>query len=128
MAKREDLAFNACGLPVATAHSKYVGAIKPATGGTAPYTYAVAPDSALPEGLHLEVAEDGAEIWDHLAADFTMVSAYSFLAFNLLCAPCFAAMGAIKREMNNGKWTAIAIGICACWPTVHLWLFTRSAA
>ena len=60
MAKREDLAFNACGLPVATAHSKYVGAIKPATGGTAPYTYAVAPDSALPEGLHLEVAEDGA--------------------------------------------------------------------
>ena len=60
IAKREDLAFNACGLPVATAHSKYVGAIKPATGGTAPYTYAVAPDSALPEGLHLEVAEDGA--------------------------------------------------------------------
>lgn len=59
-AKREDLAFNACGLPVATAHSDYVGAIKPATGGTAPYTYAVAPDSALPEGLHLEVAEDGA--------------------------------------------------------------------
>ena len=60
IAKQEDLAFNACGLPVATAHSKYVGAIKPATGGTAPYTYAVAPDSALPEGLHLEVAEDGA--------------------------------------------------------------------
>lgn len=60
IAKREDLAFNACGLPVATAHSEYVGAIKPATGGTAPYTYAVAPDSALPEGLHLEVAEDGA--------------------------------------------------------------------
>ena len=60
IAKREDLAFNACGLPVATAHSDYVGAIKPATGGTAPYTYAVAPDSALPEGLHLEVSEDGA--------------------------------------------------------------------
>ena len=59
IAKREDLAFNACGLPVATAHSEYVGAIEPATGGTAPYTYVVAPGSALPEGLHLEVAEDG---------------------------------------------------------------------
>ena len=57
-----------------------------------------------------EVAEDGAEIWDHLAADFTMVSAYSFLVFNLLCAPCFAAMGAIKREMNNAKWFWFAIG------------------
>ena len=57
----------------------------------------------------VEVAEDGAEIWSALAADFTTVSAYSFLAFNLLCAPCFAAMGAIKREMNNGKWTAFAI-------------------
>ena len=60
IAKREDLAFNACGLPVATAHSEYVGAIKPATGGTAPYAYVVAPDRALPEGLRLEVAEDGA--------------------------------------------------------------------
>lgn len=60
IAKREDPAFNACGLPVATAHSEYVGAIKPATGGTAPYAYVVAPDSALPEGLRLEVAEDGA--------------------------------------------------------------------
>ena len=57
-----------------------------------------------------EVAEEGAEIWDHLAADFTMVSAYSFLVFNLLCAPCFAAMGAIKREMNNAKWFWFAIG------------------
>lgn len=56
-----------------------------------------------------EVAEDGAEIWGTLAASFTALSAYSFLAFNLLCAPCFAAMGAIKREMNNGKWTAFAI-------------------
>ena len=56
-----------------------------------------------------EVAEDGAEIWGTLAASFTVVSAYSFLAFNLLCAPCFAAIGAIKREMNNGKWTAFAI-------------------
>ena len=57
-----------------------------------------------------EVAEDGSEIWGELAADFTQVGAYAFMAFNLLCAPCFAAMGAIKREMNNGKWTAIAIG------------------
>ncbi|MCM1321906.1 MAG: ferrous iron transport protein B [Bacteroides sp.] len=57
-----------------------------------------------------EVAEDGAEIFDVLAADFTSLSAYAFLVFNLLCAPCFAAMGAIKREMNNGKWTAFAIG------------------
>lgn len=57
-----------------------------------------------------EVAEDGNEIWGTLAASFTAVSAYSFLVFNLLCAPCFAAMGAIKREMNNGKWTMFAIG------------------
>ena len=57
-----------------------------------------------------EVAEDGSEIWGELAADFTQVGAYAFMAFNLLCAPCFAAMGAIKREMNNGKWTALAIG------------------
>ncbi len=57
-----------------------------------------------------EVAEDGAEIWSELAADYTPVAAYAFMAFNLLCAPCFAAMGAIKREMNNGKWTALAIG------------------
>lgn len=56
-----------------------------------------------------EVAEDGAEIWGTLAVGFTALSAYSFLAFNLLCAPCFAAMGAIKREMNNRKWTAFAI-------------------
>ena len=61
-----------------------------------------------------EVAEDGSEIWSELAADFTQVGAYAFMAFNLLCAPCFAAMGAIKREMNNGKWTALAIGyMCA---------------
>lgn len=57
-----------------------------------------------------EVAEDGKEIWGALAADFTALSAYSFLVFNLLCAPCFAAMGAIKREMNNAKWTWFAIG------------------
>lgn len=57
-----------------------------------------------------EVAEDGAEIWGTLAGSFTAVSGYSFLVFNLLCAPCFAAIGAIKREMNNAKWTWFAIG------------------
>ncbi len=57
-----------------------------------------------------ELSENGDEIWPEVAANFTAISAYSFMIFNLLCAPCFAAMGAIKREMNNGKWTAIAIG------------------
>jgi ferrous iron transport protein B len=57
-----------------------------------------------------EVAENGAEIWGTLATSFTVISAYSFLVFNLLCAPCFAAIGAIKREMNSAKWTWFAIG------------------
>ena len=57
-----------------------------------------------------EVAEDGTEIWGQLAGSLTAVAAYSFLVFNLLCAPCFAAMGAIKREMNNAKWFWFAIG------------------
>ncbi len=57
-----------------------------------------------------ELSENGDEIWPEVAANYTVISAYSFMIFNLLCAPCFAAMGAIKREMNNGKWTAIAIG------------------
>ncbi len=57
-----------------------------------------------------EVAEDGSEIWGTLAGHMTAVAAYSFLVFNLLCAPCFAAMGAIKREMNNIKWFWFAIG------------------
>ena len=57
-----------------------------------------------------EVAEDGAEIWGNLAQVMTPVAAYGFLVFNLLCAPCFAAMGAIKREMNNAKWFWFAIG------------------
>lgn len=57
-----------------------------------------------------EVAEDGMEIWRNVAADFTALSAYSFMIFNLICAPCFAAMGAIRREMNSGRWTAFAIG------------------
>ena len=57
-----------------------------------------------------ELAENGDEIWNLVAADYTQLSAYSFMIFNLLCAPCFAAMGAIKREMMNGRWTAFAIG------------------
>ena len=57
-----------------------------------------------------EVAENGTEIWGQLAGSLTAVAAYSFLVFNLLCAPCFAAMGAIKREMNNAKWFWFAIG------------------
>ena len=57
-----------------------------------------------------EVAENGWEIWANMREVFTPLAAYSFLIFNLLCAPCFAAMGAIKREMNNGKWTMFAIG------------------
>ena len=57
-----------------------------------------------------ELSENGDEIWGLVAADFTAISAYSFMIFNLLCAPCFAAMGAIKREMNNWKWTLGAIG------------------
>jgi len=56
-----------------------------------------------------EVAEDGVEIWGTLAASFTSAAAFSFLVFNLLCAPCFAAIGAIKREMNHAKWTMFAI-------------------
>lgn len=65
-----------------------------------------------------EVAENGDEIWSNLAAAMTPVAAYSFLVFNLLCAPCFAAIGAIKREMNNAKWTWFAIG----WQTGLAWL------
>lgn len=57
-----------------------------------------------------EVSEEGNEIWTLIAQDFTPIAAYSFMIFNLLCAPCFAAMGAIRREMNNTKWTLAAIG------------------
>ena len=57
-----------------------------------------------------EVSEEGEEIWQQLAAHYTPLAAYSFMLFNLLCAPCFAAMGAIKREMNSTKWTCLAIG------------------
>lgn len=79
-----------------------------------------------------EVAEDGAEIWGNLAMNFTMASAYSFMIFNLLCAPCFAAIGAIKREMNNRKWTVFAIGYqCVLAYTVsfvvyQLWCWIES--
>ncbi|MBQ3135601.1 MAG: ferrous iron transport protein B [Oscillospiraceae bacterium] len=57
-----------------------------------------------------ELSETGDEIWALVAQDFGPLRAYSFMIFNLLCAPCFAAMGAIRREMNSGKWTAISIG------------------
>ena len=64
-----------------------------------------------------ELDEEGSQVWANVADDFNRFSngrgklaAFSFMLFNLLCAPCFAAMGAIKREMNNGKWTAFAIG------------------
>jgi len=71
-----------------------------------------------------EVSEAGEEIWANLQADFTAVSAYSFLAFNLLCAPCFAAIGAIKREMNSAKWTWFAIGYeCAFAYVVALFVY-----
>ena len=73
-----------------------------------------------------EVAEEGEEIWGSLAASFggSGVIAYSFLVFNLLCAPCFAAIGAIKREMNNAKWTWFAIGYqCAFAYAVALMIY-----
>ncbi len=57
-----------------------------------------------------ELSENGDEIWPLVGADFGALTAYSFMIFNLLCAPCFAAMGAIRREMNNARWTAFAIG------------------
>ena len=71
-----------------------------------------------------EVAEDGAEIWGNLASSMTALAAYSYLVFNLLCAPCFAAMGAIKREMNNTKWFWFAIGYqCILAYVVSLCIF-----
>lgn len=79
-----------------------------------------------------EVAEDGVEIWGQLAGSMTAIAAYSFLVFNLLCAPCFAAMGAIKREMNNAKWFWFAIGyqcvlayiVSLCVYQVGTWITT----
>ncbi|MGI6255685.1 MAG: ferrous iron transport protein B [Acutalibacter sp.] len=61
-------------------------------------------------GVGAEAAEDDPNLWSAVALHYTALSAYSFMIFNLLCAPCFAAMGAIKREMNNWKWTLAAIG------------------
>jgi ferrous iron transport protein B len=57
-----------------------------------------------------EASENGAEVWGALSDDFTRFAAFSFLVFNLLCAPCFAAIGAIRREMNSTKWTFFALG------------------
>lgn len=57
-----------------------------------------------------EVAENGQEVWTNIAQQFTPLSAYSFMVFNLLCAPCFAAIGAIRREMGSAKWTLITVG------------------
>ncbi len=57
-----------------------------------------------------EVSENGMEIWNAIGADFGTITAYSFMLFNLLCAPCFAAIGAIRREMNSAKWTWGTIG------------------
>lgn len=71
-----------------------------------------------------EVAEDGVEFWAQLQADYTALAGYSMLVFNLLCAPCFAAIGAIKREMNSAKWTWFAIGYqCAFAYCVSLMVY-----
>ncbi len=65
-----------------------------------------------------ELGENGEQIWDRVAADYSAASAFAFMIFNLLCAPCFAAIGAIKREMNNAKWTWAAIGYMTIWAYV----------
>ncbi len=65
-----------------------------------------------------ELEEEGNQIWARVAADYTAASAFAFMVFNLLCAPCFAAIGAIKREMNNAKWTWAAIGYMTLWAYV----------
>ena len=71
-----------------------------------------------------EVGEAGEEIWANFSANMTAIAAYSYLVFNLLCAPCFAAMGAIKREMNNAKWFWFAIGYqCGLAYLVSLCIF-----
>ena len=62
-----------------------------------------------------ELDENGEQIWEKVARDFTPLEIFAFMAFNLLCAPCFAAMGAIKREMNNARWTVGAIGYMCLW-------------
>lgn len=75
-------------------------------------------------GVGGEISESGTEYWSQLAAAFTPLAAYSFLAFNLLCAPCFAAIGALRREMMSGKWTAFAIAYqCGLAYVVSLIIF-----
>ena len=75
-------------------------------------------------GFGSEIAEDGQEVWGTLAHSMSAIASYSFLVFNLLCAPCFAAMGAIKREMNNTKWFFFAIGYqCGLAYLVSLCIF-----
>ena len=74
-----------------------------------------------------EVSESGVEFWSRFANDFTMISAFSFMIFNLLCAPCFAAMGASRREMNNGKWTWFAIGYLTVFAYVISFIFYQLA-
>ncbi|MGN0917876.1 MAG: nucleoside recognition domain-containing protein, partial [Oxalobacter sp.] len=79
-----------------------------------------------------EVEDAGEEIWEQLAANYTWLSAWSMLVFNLLCAPCFAAMGAIRREMNNWKWFLFAIGyqcifawcVALCFYQIGIWVTT----
>ena len=70
-----------------------------------------------------ELGEEGEQIWGRVAADYTMAAGFAFMVFNLLCAPCFAAIGAIKREMNNRKWTWAAIGYMTLWAYVMALIF-----
>ena len=65
-----------------------------------------------------ELGDNGEGIWALVAADFTPAAGMAFMIFNLLCAPCFAAIGAIKREMNNAKWTLAAVGYMTVWAYV----------
>ena len=75
------------------------------------------------EPIMAELSEEGDEIWTLVNADFNRnghgaMAGFAFMVFNLLCAPCFAAIGAIKREMNNAKWTWAAIGWMTAWAYV----------
>ena len=65
-----------------------------------------------------DLEENGDQIWGRVAKDYTAASGMAFMIFNLLCAPCFAAIGAIKREMNNAKWTWAAISWMTVWAYV----------
>ena len=70
-----------------------------------------------------EFGEEGEQIWDRVASDYTPAAAFAFMIFNLLCAPCFAAIGAIKREMNNAKWTWATLGYMTLWAYVLAFIF-----